>query len=745
MAGNTLMSLLVKLGIDTSEFEAGMTEAQKQAQTAGKNLSKLGGSIAKTGAIATAAITLPLAMAANSMISSASDLNETMSKVQVVFGSTASEVLAFGDTAAKSLGMSKNEALAAAGTYGNLFRAMNMTEAVSSKMSVNLVTLAGDLASFNNMDPTEVMDKLRAGLSGESEPLKSLGVNINEAIIKTKALEMGLYSGTGAMDAATKAQATYALILEQTSLAQGDFARTSDGLANSQRIMKAELGDVSAKLGTQLLPIALKVVTALSGLIDKFSNMSPAGQKVVLIVGAILAVIGPLLTVIGTVISVVGTLSAFLAGPTAIALGATLSAILPIVAAIAAVIAIVVLLYKAWKGNWGGIRDIAKNSVSSIGALFNNLSNSIGNWFKDIPKTVSKSMSTIGAFFQGIGKDLGSGLKSAGKTAGIVFSDVAKTIYTTFIKPNVDAFNWLKNFLGPLFDSIGNVISAALDLIGTIIAGFWQKVIIPAAKNVMTSISNAMKPIIDTISNSVSLAFTTVGNTATSVWGQVSAFFQNTVVPIFQTVGAAISSAFTSVANALTIAWNSVTSALRTAWTFLVTTFTPAFQSVGNFFSNTFLPILQKIGNFFSVILPGAFSTAYNWIAGKLVMAFDWLAQKVKNLTDFFNGLAEKLRNLKDNLPDWLTPGSPTPLEIGIMGISKAVSILSNTGLPDLSSAISLSPVSASFSAANSLGNQSGAVSSNKNVSVVINNPVGQTTNDSVNQGLQRLAFLGVA
>lgn len=512
MAGNTLMSLLVKLGIDTSEFEAGMTEAQKQAQTAGKNLSKLGGSIAKTGAMATAAVTVPLAMAANSMISSASDLNETMSKVQVVFGSTASEVMAFGDTAAKSLGMSKNEALAAAGVYGNLFRAMNMTETVSAEMSTSLVSLAGDLASFNNMDPTEVMDKLRAGLSGESEPLKSLGVNINEAIIKSKALEMGLYSGTGAMDAATKAQATYALILEQTSLAHGDFARTSDGLANSQRIMKAELGDVSAKLGTQLLPIALKVVTALSGMIDKLSNMSPAGQKVILIIGGILAVIGPLLTTIGTVISVVGTLSAFLAGPAAAAIGAVLVPILPIIGIIAAVIAVVGLLYAAWKNNWFGIRDITSAAINQI-------------------------------------------------------------------------------------------------------VNFWNSVLLPAIKTVANFVGNVL------------------------------------------------GAAFNSVKNAIMGVWN---------W-------------------------IQK------------------------------LAGALTNIT----------------LPKWMTPGSPTPWEIGLRGVSSAMGQLDSSALPGLGSA--LGSLNASFPAANSLGNQGGAVSSNKNLSVIINNPVGQTTNDSVNQGLQRLAFLGVA
>lgn len=197
-------------------------------------------------------------------IDAASNLSETEAKVGVVFGDQADNMLAWGESAAESMGMSSNAALAAAGTYGNLFRAMGMGVETSASMSKNLVKLAADLASFNNMDPTEVLDKLRAGLSGETEPLKTLGVNLNQAAIQAKALEMGLVDGAGAMDASAKAQATYALILEQTTLAQGDFARTSEGLANQQRILKANTDDLAAAIGESLLPTKTKWVELLN-------------------------------------------------------------------------------------------------------------------------------------------------------------------------------------------------------------------------------------------------------------------------------------------------------------------------------------------------------------------------------------------------------------------------------------------------------------------------------------------------
>lgn len=227
-----------------------------------------GFSLAAGGAIGVAGMALKKMYEYSKVaIAAASDLAESESKVGVVFGDQADAMLAWGQTAAEAMGMSSNEALAAAGTYGNLFRAMGITEKASADMSQALVELAADLASFNNMDPTEVLGKLRAGLSGETEPLKTLGVNLNQVIIQQKALELGLWDGVGALDAAQKAQASYALILEQTSLAQGDFERTSDGLANQQRILKAASEDLAAAIGEYLLPAQTEIVKSQTQLV----------------------------------------------------------------------------------------------------------------------------------------------------------------------------------------------------------------------------------------------------------------------------------------------------------------------------------------------------------------------------------------------------------------------------------------------------------------------------------------------
>ena len=307
-------SLFAEIGADISALKKGLSDASKYLQDHAKEVQHVGDKMADVGKKATLFMTTPIVAGFGMMINSASDLSETMNKVDVVFGDAADEVKAFGQNAAQSLGMSQQKALEAAGTFGNLFTAMGMGKDVSADMSTSLLTLAADLASFNNIDPTVALEKLRAGLVGEVEPLRTLGVNLSAAAVEMKAVEMGLVAVGAELDPAAKAQAAYALIMEQTTNAQGDFARTSDGLANSTRIVKAQIQDAAAEMGENLLPIALELTTKFSDLVEKFSNMEPAGQKAVLAVAGVAAATGPLLIGLGNVLKVLPLVNAAFIG-----------------------------------------------------------------------------------------------------------------------------------------------------------------------------------------------------------------------------------------------------------------------------------------------------------------------------------------------------------------------------------------------------------------------------------------------
>ncbi len=204
----------------------------------------------------------------NGSIDAASDLNESMSKSGVIFGSASDDVEKFAETADKSLGLSKAAALEAAASFGNLFLGAGRTQKDAAGLSKAMVGLAGDLASFNNLDPTETLEKLRSGLTGEAEPLRAVGVFLTEAKVKAKAMELGLADAHGELTEGEKVLARYQIILDETGTAQGDFARTSDELANAERTKNAELANLQAKAGLAFLPIAKEVTKAQIGLFE---------------------------------------------------------------------------------------------------------------------------------------------------------------------------------------------------------------------------------------------------------------------------------------------------------------------------------------------------------------------------------------------------------------------------------------------------------------------------------------------
>ena len=234
----------------------------------------------KTFAVAGTAAFAAASAGAYKAIQSASDLAESQSKVNVVFGNSANVVNEFAKTSATSFGITKQAALEATGTFGNLMQAFGIGQAKAAEMSTTLIGLAADLGSFNNTSVEDAILALRSGLSGEAEPLKKYGVALTDVLLKEKARELGLYAGSGALSVNAKTEASYALILEQTSLAQGDAARTSGGLAMQQKILKAQLSDVTAQIGSVMIPAFVGVVSFINqSILPAFGNFGNALQE----------------------------------------------------------------------------------------------------------------------------------------------------------------------------------------------------------------------------------------------------------------------------------------------------------------------------------------------------------------------------------------------------------------------------------------------------------------------------------
>lgn len=189
----------------------------------------------------------------------ASELVEKQNVVDVTFGSDSSKIYEFADTAAEKFGLTTLAAEQYAGTMGALFKSSGITQGIDD-MSIKMAQLAADMASFYNISSDMAFEKLRSGISGESEPLKALGINLSVANLEAYALSEGINTAWKNMSQAEQTMLRYNYILSQTADAQGDFERTSDSLANQQRIMQLNLQKLQAEIGEKLYPVAQDIL-----------------------------------------------------------------------------------------------------------------------------------------------------------------------------------------------------------------------------------------------------------------------------------------------------------------------------------------------------------------------------------------------------------------------------------------------------------------------------------------------------
>jgi len=277
------MAIIVPIIADTKGF--------------GKNLDSAGGKLKKFGKLAAVALVALTGAAIVKSISNASDLAEQISKSNVVFGKSAKTIEAWSKTTASSLGLSQRGALEAASQFALFAKSAGLSSGGAADFSKELVTLAADMASFNNRSIEDTIGAIGAALRGENEPIRSFGVLIDDASLRMQALKMGIIETTkDALTPQQKVLAAQALILKQTSTAQGDFARTSEGVANQSRIAKAQIENLSATLGNVFLPIVAKALGVVTSFIGELSKRPTFRAKIEFIIEKLRDATGSLFT-----------------------------------------------------------------------------------------------------------------------------------------------------------------------------------------------------------------------------------------------------------------------------------------------------------------------------------------------------------------------------------------------------------------------------------------------------------------
>ena len=282
------------------------TQLGDKVTAAGTKITAVGDKITTVGKTLTTAITAPLIAAGVASFKFASDMDESINKVDVAFQDSADVVKEFAQTALTSFGISEGEALDAAATFGDMATSMGLSTEAAAEMAAALVGLSGDLASFKNIGIEEANTALKGIFTGETESLKTLGIVMTETQLAAYALEKGITDNVSAMSQAEKVMLRYQFILDATKNAQGDFARTSGGAANQMRIFTEGAKELATSFGQILLPIGTKAITKLNELVKGFNNLSDEQKENILRWAGIAAAIGPVTLVIGKVTSTVG-------------------------------------------------------------------------------------------------------------------------------------------------------------------------------------------------------------------------------------------------------------------------------------------------------------------------------------------------------------------------------------------------------------------------------------------------------
>jgi len=463
----TLATLIVKLAADIGGFSAEMEKAElkavRAAERTGRAWQRTGDQLANVGSRMTATLTVPIIGGAVLSVKAASDEAESWNKVTVVFGENADAIKKWASDSATSLGVSRNAAYQASGSFGNLFLTAKVLPDKILDMSTSLVKLSGDLASFHNADPTEVMQSIQSALVGQIEPMRKYGVMLTQDSIAAKALELGLVGANEEMNDAAKMQAIYAIIMEQTKTAQGDFLNTSNGLANQMRILKAEFTDTASSIGVMLLPYALQLLGWVREAVTWFTLLDPSIQRNILIVLGLVAVLGPLLVMIGSIVGAIGTLI-----PIFTAIGGALAAVsAPVWLTVGLIILALALLYMAWTNNWFGIREKTAAAIDWI-------KNLIGRGMQWIQDLTSGKLGWLSQLWD----------NAMNAIATVIENGLAIWRHIKQAWRNAQAGNWY------MFGKEMHLIwDAIMRILGTLLGTAWE--------NIKLIFSNALKKIID--------------------------------------------------------------------------------------------------------------------------------------------------------------------------------------------------------------------------------------------------------
>ena len=296
----SVAQIAVDLVARTDQFRREMDGAAQKMQQVGRDMQRVGGQL-------TTRVTLPLLAIGGAAVKMAVDAEESGNKFRVVMGDAADDVRDRFRDLQDTIPLTLNQMESLAAGVQDFLIPLGFARDEAAGMSADMVELAADLASFNNVAAEVPLQAIQSALAGMSRPLRQFGVDVSQTRLEMLALEEGIISAGEQMDSAARAQAVMIAVQRDSADAMGDAARTADSAANTFRFLRRDVAELGEEIGRILIPAAREMAARLREVVGWLRDMDEETQRTIVAVAGVAAAVGPLLLGLGTLIRLVAS------------------------------------------------------------------------------------------------------------------------------------------------------------------------------------------------------------------------------------------------------------------------------------------------------------------------------------------------------------------------------------------------------------------------------------------------------